>query len=259
MNSTNENIDKLAQSFFLVLIFCSLLSDSYIIFENFIKNDHVRKRINYFKKLSKVVVGLSFSNYKKDNEGNIIIENENKNNISDDSDDEVEVEQISEELVNLMKEYSDENSTELNKNPFDEDEKDDNILNEDVHVVNEEVHVVNEEVHSEQTHIVNEEVYSEQTHEDNEEVHSEQTNEVNEEKHVVNENEVNEETSNQEELIYNTPIEIQNINIEDVSIKKKDKIKVKKEIKETIIKKNNNKLNENILNKKTKSSKINQS
>ena len=44
MSSTNENIDKLAQSFFLVLIFCSLLSDSYIIFENFIKNDYVKKK-----------------------------------------------------------------------------------------------------------------------------------------------------------------------------------------------------------------------
>ena len=50
MSSSNENIDKLAQSFFLVLIFCSLLSDSYIMFENFIKNDYIKKKNKLFQK-----------------------------------------------------------------------------------------------------------------------------------------------------------------------------------------------------------------
>jgi len=114
MSSSNENIDRLAQSFFLVLIFCSLLSDSYIMLENFIKNDYVKKKLNYCKKISKVLIGLSFNNYKKDDEGNIIIENDDsKQIISDDSDDEME--QISEEINDLMKDYSN------NKNPFDED------------------------------------------------------------------------------------------------------------------------------------------
>ena len=82
MNSTiisniikNDHIDNLAFSFFSLLTFCSILSDSYIVINNFFKNDAVKKKINYFNKVFKVVVGLSFKKYKNDNDGNIIIDN----------------------------------------------------------------------------------------------------------------------------------------------------------------------------------------
>ena len=73
-NNSTESIDRLAQSFFMVLVFCSFVSDSYIVFENFLKNNYVQKKLNYYKKLYKVVCGLSFNNYKNDDDGNIIID-----------------------------------------------------------------------------------------------------------------------------------------------------------------------------------------
>ena len=78
-----ESIDRLAQGFFISLIFCSLMSDSYITINNFIKNDYIKKKINYFNKIYKVIVCLTFNNYKDDNEGNIIIEENSKSNIVD--------------------------------------------------------------------------------------------------------------------------------------------------------------------------------
>ena len=84
MNSINasENIDNIAQSFFFVLIFCSLVSDSYIVFDNFLKNNYVKKKVGFFKKIYKITVELFCNNYEKDSDGNIIIhrltENVNK-------------------------------------------------------------------------------------------------------------------------------------------------------------------------------------
>ena len=72
-NKSSENIDNIAQSFFLVLIFCSLVSDFYIAFDNFLNNNYIKKKISYCKKVYKVIVGLTFNNYIKDKEGNIII------------------------------------------------------------------------------------------------------------------------------------------------------------------------------------------
>jgi len=58
MNSNlykNDNIDNLAFSFFSLLTFCSLLSDSYIIINSFLKNNYVKKKINNIKNISKVI------------------------------------------------------------------------------------------------------------------------------------------------------------------------------------------------------------
>jgi hypothetical protein len=247
MSSSNENIDRLAQSFFLVLIFCSLLSDSYIMLENFIKNDYVRKKLNYCKKVSKVLIGLSFNNYKKDDEGNIIIENDdNKQIISDDSDDEIE--QISEEINDLMKDYSN------NKNPFDEDIIVPDNLQESIENA--------AKIDYKSIYINNKKVLLENNGKsiDNKVVldHEEDSNNSEELDNNQDLNSNNEDISNSEELNDSIPIEINKISQSDISIKKREK-KVKKEVKETIIKKNNTKLNENILNKKAKSSKVNQS
>ena len=84
----SSSIDNIAQSFFMVLIFCGVMSDSYIIFNNFFKNDYVKKKTNYYKKIYKVVVGLTLNNYKNDTDGNIIIDDkDDKDDFSDISDD----------------------------------------------------------------------------------------------------------------------------------------------------------------------------
>jgi hypothetical protein len=104
-----ESIDRLAQGFFISLVLCSLMSDSYITVHNFLKNDYIKKKINYLNKIYKVIVSLTFNNYKNDNDGNIIIEENFKNNII--------------ELDNESVEYN------KSKNPFidyDSDEEDAN-------------------------------------------------------------------------------------------------------------------------------------
>jgi hypothetical protein len=96
-NNSTESIDRLAQSFFMVLVFCSFVSDSYIVFENFLKNNYVQKKLNHYKKLYKVVCGLSFNNYQNDEEGNIIIDD--VQNVIKDIDELSETSSISDEII----------------------------------------------------------------------------------------------------------------------------------------------------------------
>ena len=70
----SDSIDNLAFSFFSLLTMCSLLSDSYIIINDFFKNTYIKKKINHIKNIGKVIFGLSFKKYKNDDDGNIIIE-----------------------------------------------------------------------------------------------------------------------------------------------------------------------------------------
>jgi len=81
MNS--DNIDKIAFAFFSSLVACSILNDSYLVISNFIKNSYVKKKISYLKKIYKIFINLSFNNYKKDKNGNIIIDDKNIEKISD--------------------------------------------------------------------------------------------------------------------------------------------------------------------------------
>jgi len=75
-NNSSDTIDNIAQSIFITLIFCSLVSDSYIMFDNFLKNNYIQKKLHYCNKIYKIIIGLSFNNYKKDKNGNIIISDE---------------------------------------------------------------------------------------------------------------------------------------------------------------------------------------
>jgi hypothetical protein len=115
-NNASQNIDNIAQSFFIVLIFCSLVSDSYLLFDNFIKNDYIKKKVNYCKKIYKITVDLFFNNYEKDNEGNIII---NKKNIKT----------IKCKNIKNIKDTKD-NIQLKSKNPFDEEYENDIIEND---------------------------------------------------------------------------------------------------------------------------------
>ena len=61
-----DNIDNIAFAFFSSLVLCSILNDSYIIIYNFLDNSSVKKKINYLKKVFKVIINLSINNYKND-------------------------------------------------------------------------------------------------------------------------------------------------------------------------------------------------
>jgi len=96
----SDNIDNVAQSFFIVLIFCSVMSDSYILFDNFLKNNYIKKKINYSKKIYKIAHSIFFNNYKKDNKGNIIIGKEKeKENNKNPFDEDIQEEPIQEEPI----------------------------------------------------------------------------------------------------------------------------------------------------------------
>jgi hypothetical protein len=69
----SDTINNLAFSFFSGLVICSLLSDSYIILNNFLKNNYIKKKIDYYKNIYRIIVGLSLNSFKNDQDGNIII------------------------------------------------------------------------------------------------------------------------------------------------------------------------------------------
>lgn len=94
MSNSNDNIDNLAQTFFITLVFTSLLSDSYIVCTDFMKNNFIKKKIKHVKKIFDVFTGLALNNYKNDEDGNIIIDNKTTPStnpfdleVSDDEDD----------------------------------------------------------------------------------------------------------------------------------------------------------------------------
>ena len=98
-NNSSDTIDSIAQSIFVTLIFCSLVSDSYIMFDNFLKNNYIKKKIHYCNKIYQIIIGLSFNNYKKDKKGNIIISNEEKVTEEKVSEEKVNEEKVMEEKV----------------------------------------------------------------------------------------------------------------------------------------------------------------
>ena len=69
----NDNIDNLAQSFFIVLIFCSVLNDSYSIMNNYFNNEHVQKKMKYYNNVYTVAKNILTKNYESDIDGTIII------------------------------------------------------------------------------------------------------------------------------------------------------------------------------------------
>ena len=126
----NDYINNLAFSFFSGLVICSLLSDSYIILNNFFKNNYIKKKINYIKNLYKIFISLASNSFKNDEEGNIIIEDENdikinlvknneennEENNNEDNDEDNEEESINTDIENFMKEndfLNEENDLEI--------------------------------------------------------------------------------------------------------------------------------------------------
>ena len=76
MFNTNDNIDNIACGIFVSLVFISVLNDSCSILNNFISSPTLKKKCNYFKKISNIIFNIGKNNYKSDKDGNIIIEEE---------------------------------------------------------------------------------------------------------------------------------------------------------------------------------------
>ena len=113
--NNSEDIDRLAQSFFIVLISCSLMNDSYLLLNDFFKNNYVKKKINYIKNICNISYNLVFNNFKNDKEGNIIID---KNNMTSEELNEVNLFDLhlDSDIDDI---FEDDEETELiNKNPI---------------------------------------------------------------------------------------------------------------------------------------------
>lgn len=125
----SDNIDNLAQSFFIVLIFCSVLNDSYSIMNNYFNNEHVQKKMKYYNNVYTVAKNILTKNYESDSDGTIIIDEGVKENIKEDKnkedknkEDKNKVDKNKEETSkkenkpDLVEEYIEKNN-EVNNNP----------------------------------------------------------------------------------------------------------------------------------------------
>jgi hypothetical protein len=172
----SENINNLAFSFFSGLVICSILSDSYIILNNFLKNNYIKKKINYFKNIYKIIIGLTLNSFKNDDNGNIIIEeseNKSTNPFDEDYDDSLDnlLEKINELDTNIRNNEEIlklEQINDLDTNIINEDIINEDIINEDIinkDIINEDIineinnNIMNDEQNNElDTNIINEEI-----------------------------------------------------------------------------------------------------
>ena len=218
----SENINNLAFSFFSGLVICSILSDSYIILNNFLKNNYIKKKINYFKNIYKIIIGLTLNSFKNDDNGNIIIEeseNKSTNPFDEDYDDSLDnlLEKINELDTNII------NNEEILKleqiNNLDTIIISKDLNNEDIN--NEDIN--NQDINNED--INNEDINNEDIN--NEDIIIDSKQEIIDEKLKENINSANDVklTNNNENIIFKQilPKKIKNKkNIEEV-IKKKSK------------------------------------
>lgn len=73
-NSDTE-INNLAQSIFIVLSFCSVISNIVIYSDKILENNEINKKFKSINNTYSVLKEYFFNNYKEDNNGNIIFEN----------------------------------------------------------------------------------------------------------------------------------------------------------------------------------------
>tara|TARA_A100001015_G_C14974445_1_gene706601 strand:+ start:321 stop:644 length:324 start_codon:yes stop_codon:yes gene_type:complete len=78
-DSPENNLDSLAKTLFIFLIFFSFGNDFYNMYNNLLENKIVKNNINYFKDLSDAVIGILSNKEKKIKKG-VIIEDLSKEN-----------------------------------------------------------------------------------------------------------------------------------------------------------------------------------
>jgi hypothetical protein len=74
-NSGDTEINNLAQSIFIVLSFCSVISNIVIYSDKILENNEINKKFKSINNTYSVLKEYFFNNYKEDNNGNIIFEN----------------------------------------------------------------------------------------------------------------------------------------------------------------------------------------
>ena len=244
---SDDNIDKIAFIFFSALTFCALMNDSYSLVHNFFKNDYVKKKMNNMNKIKKVFFGLLFNNYKNDEDGNIIIEEEDlvkntnlKNPFEDDENDEDDYDIVDDEdIVNM---YVNENKIdtveelklETNKNNLKDEDLLEEISNKDLlqENSNNELKISSiDNIKIEKDKLNNQEVIAEKETLNNKEIA--EVEEVEEKKEKINNDQYEKNISYDDITILKTTKK----NKKDD--KKDDKKKKEKIIKEIIIKKPN--------------------
>ena len=73
--SGDTEINNLAQSIFIVLSFCSVISNIVIYSDKILENNEINKKFKSINNTYSVLKEYFFNNYKEDNNGNIIFEN----------------------------------------------------------------------------------------------------------------------------------------------------------------------------------------
>ena len=132
LNNNNDGINTVAQSFFFILIFLSLLSDTYIMLNNIVEKKYVKNKIEYIKNIYNLTKNLLLNKYEENN--NCIMINSNLNINEDIKKDINELNKLNDinELneLNNIKELIDKNSYELDPIEKENLKKNLELLNE---------------------------------------------------------------------------------------------------------------------------------
>ena len=141
LQNSDTEINNLAQSIFIVLSFCSIISNIVIYSDKIMENNEMNKNFNKINNTYTVLKEYFFNNYNEDDNGNIIFKNnESIPNKVPEPPDSKKIERDIKELINYQSPPpSVQNSKSLKKeiddflNSDDENEstKDKKVLNDD--------------------------------------------------------------------------------------------------------------------------------
>jgi hypothetical protein len=132
LQNSDTEINNLAQSIFIVLSFCSIISNVVIYSDKILENNEINKNFKKINNTYTVLKEYFFNNYKEDDSGNIIFENniELPDNKVPEPPDSKKIEKDIKELINYQSPPpSIQNSKSLKKdiddflNSDDEDKK----------------------------------------------------------------------------------------------------------------------------------------
>jgi hypothetical protein len=101
LQNSDTEINNLAQSIFIVLSFCSIISNIVIYSDKLMENNEINKNFKKINNTYTVLKEYFFNNYKEDDSGNIIFQNkEVSNNKVPEPPDSKKIEKDIKELLN---------------------------------------------------------------------------------------------------------------------------------------------------------------
>jgi hypothetical protein len=103
-NDNDHQINNLAQSIFIVLTFCSVISNVVIYSDKILENNEINKNFKKINNTYTVLKEYFFNNYKEDNSGNIIFEKniDDTDNKVPDPPDSKKIEREIKDLINYQ-------------------------------------------------------------------------------------------------------------------------------------------------------------